>query len=263
MRQGRRIPKHMDTRLIQKLHRILHESKNLCVFTGAGISVPSGIPDFRSADGLYNRESGLSVPPEQIISRSFFDAHPTEFYSYYKKNMLFLDAKPNETHRYFAGLESPARSVGVVTQNIDGLHTAAGSTEVYELHGSVHRNFCMRCKKRYDARFVAQSVGVPHCSCGGVVKPDVVLYEEPLDEHIVRGAVDAIRRADTLVVIGTSLVVYPAASFLHYFGGEHLVLINRSRTALDGAAELAFYEDVTEVVRALQAFEKTEMNKDS
>ena len=253
----------MDMRSIQNLYRILQASRNLCVFTGAGISVPSGIPDFRSADGLYNRESGFSVPPEQIISRSFFDAHPTEFYSYYKKNMLFLDAKPNEAHRYFAKLESPMRSVRVVTQNIDGLHTAAGSTEVYELHGSVHRNFCMRCKKRYDARFVAQSVGVPHCSCGGIVKPDVVLYEEPLDEHIVRGAVEAIRRADTLVVVGTSLVVYPAASFLQYFGGKHLVLINRSHTALDGAAELAFYEDVTEVIRALQIFEKTEMNKDS
>lgn len=242
----------MDMRSILDLYRILQVSRNVCVFTGAGISVPSGIPDFRSADGLYNRESGFSVPPEQIISRSFFDAHPAEFYSYYKKNMLFLDAQPNAAHRYFAKLESPSRSVSVVTQNIDGLHTAAGSTEVYELHGSVHRNFCMRCKKQYDARFIAESEGVPRCSCGGIVKPDVVLYEEPLDDAVVRGALHAIRRADTLVVVGTSLVVYPAASFIQYFDGKHLILINRSRTALDGTAELTFNEDVTAVVRVLE-----------
>ncbi len=246
----------LDLKAVQNLYGVLKASRRLCVFTGAGISVPSGIPDFRSADGLYNRKSGYSVPPEQIISRSFFDAHPEEFYAFYKANMLFLDAQPNAAHRYFAKLETPARAVSVVTQNIDGLHTAAGSTAVFELHGSVHRNFCMQCKKSYDAAFVANSKGVPRCTaCGGIVKPDVVLYEEPLDENVVYGAVEAIRRADTLVVVGTSLVVYPAASYLRYFSGAHLILINRSQTALDREAEIAFNADVVEVVRALEALE--------
>ncbi len=243
----------MDRDDIRKFAGILRESRRLCVFSGAGISVPSGIPDFRSADGLYNRESGLSVPPETIISRSFFDRRPEQFFSYYKQNMLFPDCEPNAAHRFFARLESPSREVSVVTQNIDGLHSAAGSTRVFELHGSVWRNTCMRCGKAYGLEAVIEAEGVPRCACGGMIKPDVVLYEEPLSEAVVRGAVDAIAMADTLVVVGTSLVVYPAASFLRYFTGAHLVLINRGETAVDTRAELVFREDVVEVVRALAA----------
>ena len=238
---------------ILTLREIVKASKNLCVFTGAGISVPSGIPDFRSADGLYNQESGLNIPPEQIISHSFFVRHPKEFYDFYKSKMLYPDALPNAAHRYFAALEKEGKRVSVVTQNIDGLHQKAGSSRVYEIHGSVLRNFCMQCGAEYGVDVVSESEGIPYCKkCGGMIKPDVVLYEEPLDEQVVTGAIHAIEAADTLLVIGTSLVVYPAASYIRFYGGDNLVIINKSKTDYDRFANLAIYEDIVRVVEDLQ-----------
>ena len=238
---------------IERLANILKASRRLVVFTGAGISVPSGIPDFRSADGLYNRDSGRSVPPEQIISRSFFDRDPAAFYEFYRSAMLYENAKPNKAHRFFAALEKDGRDVAVVTQNIDGLHQAAGSTRVFELHGSVKRNNCMRCGAFYGTDAILTKEPVPHCPrCGGIIKPDVVLYEEPLDMDVVSGAVAAIEKADVLVVVGTSLVVYPAASYLRYFRGGNLILINKSSTDYDVQADLAFNRDVIDVVTELE-----------
>lgn len=238
---------------ILTLREILKNSRNLCVFTGAGISVPSGIPDFRSADGLYNQESGLNIPPEQIISHSFFVRHPKEFYDFYKSKMLYPKAQPNAAHRYFAALEQNSKRVSIVTQNIDGLHQKAGSSRVYEIHGSVLRNFCMQCGTKYGIDIVSDSEGIPLCKkCGGMIKPDVVLYEEPLDEQVVAGAVRAIEEADTMLVIGTSLVVYPAASYIRFFGGDNLIIINKSKTDYDRFAKLGIYEDIVRVVEDLQ-----------
>ncbi len=238
---------------IAALREILKNSRNLCVFTGAGISVPSGIPDFRSADGLYNQESGLNIPPEQIISHSFFVRHPKEFYDFYKSKMLYPKAQPNTAHRYFAALEQNGKRVSIVTQNIDGLHQKAGSSRVYEIHGSVLRNFCMQCGAKYGVDIVSDSEGIPLCKkCGGMIKPDVVLYEEPLDEQVVAGAVRAIEEADTMLIIGTSLVVYPAASYIRFFGGDNLIIINKSKTDYDRFAKLAIYEDIVRVVEDLQ-----------
>lgn len=238
---------------IAALREILKSSRNLCVFTGAGISVPSGIPDFRSADGLYNQESGLNIPPEQIISHSFFMRQPKEFYDFYKSKMLYPKAQPNAAHRYFAALEQNGKRVSIVTQNIDGLHQKAGSSRVYEIHGSVLRNFCMQCGTKYGVDIVSDSEGIPLCKkCGGMIKPDVVLYEEPLDEQVVAGAVRAIEEADTMLVIGTSLVVYPAASYIRFFGGGNLIIINKSKTDYDRFAKLAIYEDIVRVVEDLQ-----------
>lgn len=246
----------MMDRKLQALHTILQNSRKLCVFTGAGISCPSGIPDFRSADGLYNQQSGLNIPPEQIISHSFFDKHPDLFYNFYKSKMLYPNAQPNAAHRYFADLEEQGKEVSVVTQNIDGLHTAAGNSKVYEIHGSVLRNFCMDCRKPFGVEAIADSTGIPRCDrCGGIIKPDVVLYEEPLDEHIVRKAVDAIANADTMVIIGTSLVVYPAASYVRYFSGENLIILNKTATEYDRMANLTIYGDIVHIVHALHSFE--------
>ncbi len=237
----------------EKLKTMIDESRNLCAFTGAGISCPSGIPDFRSADGLYNRESGYMFSPEQIISHSFFLEHTEMFYDFYKSAMLYPDAKPNKAHLYFAKLEETGKNVTVVTQNIDGLHQAAGSKNVVELHGSVHRNFCTKCKKSFPLEFITQSTGIPLCDeCGAVIKPDVVLYEEPLDESVIDRAVSAIEKADTMIVIGTSLVVYPAASFVRYFKGDKLVLINKSETSFDRYASLTFNEDVIDVIKKIE-----------
>lgn len=243
----------MDGKIL-KLHEILKNSRNICVFTGAGISCPSGIPDFRSADGLYNQKSGLNIPPEEIISHTFFTAHTDLFYDFYKSKMLYPDALPNAAHRFFADLEREGKTVSVVTQNIDGLHTAAGNSRVYEIHGSVLRNHCMHCGAFYGVDTIAQSDGVPHCTkCGGVIKPDVVLYEEPLDEKTVRGAVNAISAADTMVIIGTSLVVYPAASYVRYFGGENLVILNKTATDYDRLAQLTVYDDIVHIVEQVKA----------
>ena len=243
----------MDEKILQ-LRRILEQSRNLCVFTGAGISCPSGIPDFRSADGLYNQKSGLNIPPEEIISHSFFTAHTDLFYDFYKSKMLYPNALPNAAHRFFADLEKSGKTVSVVTQNIDGLHTAAGSSRVYEIHGSVLRNRCMHCGAFYGVDTIAESDGVPHCQkCGGTIKPDVVLYEEPLDEQTVQGAIRAISAADTMVIVGTSLVVSPAASYVRYFGGKNLVILNKTATDYDRLAQLTIYDDIVHIVEQVKA----------
>lgn len=236
----------------EQLKNIIANSRKLCVFTGAGISCPSGIPDFRSADGLYNRETRYCYSPEEMISHSFFYDHTDLFYEFYKSTMLYPDAKPNAAHRYFAGLEKEGRQVTVVTQNVDGLHQAAGSSRVLELHGSVHRNYCTICEKCFSLEDIINSDGVPYCDeDGAVIKPDVVLYEEPLDDAIVNEAVHAIAGADTMIIVGTSLTVYPAASFVRYFTGDNLILINKSETTFDTRATLVFNEDVISVIEKI------------
>ena len=217
---------------ISALQEIIDESAHIVFFGGAGVSTESGIPDFRSEDGLYHEK--YSYPPEQIISHSFFLTKPEVFYRFYKEKMLCLDAEPNAAHRKLAELEQAGKLKAVVTQNIDGLHQKAGSKIVYELHGSIHRNYCLSCHKFYPAKFIKESDGVPHCSCNGVIKPDVVLYEESLDSKTIEDAVTAITNADTLIIGGTSLVVYPAAGFIDYFRGKHLVLINKAETGRAG-----------------------------
>lgn len=237
---------------IKSLKNAIDASKNICVFTGAGISCPSGIPDFRSADGLYNESGTGGFSPEEIISHTFFLEHTAVFYDFYKSKMMYPKAKPNKAHLFFAELENKGKNVSVVTQNIDGLHIDAGSTRVFELHGSIRRNFCTNCGAFYDGAYVYNSVGVPVCKkCGGTIKPDVVLYEEPLSGETVNGAVNAIKKAELLIVVGTSLAVYPAASFLHFFKGETLALVNKSPTPFDSAADIVINDDIVRVVEAL------------
>lgn len=239
----------------EELKKIIDTSKNTVLFTGAGISCPSGIPDFRSADGLYN-EKGGGYSPEQIISHSFFVAHPKEFYEFYKSKMVYPKAKPNAAHRYFAKLEEEGKLSAIVTQNIDGLHQAAGSRNVLEFHGSVHRNHCMRCGKFFDVNYVMNSSGAPKCdNCGGPVKPDVVLYEEGIDADVFEKSVAAIENAQTVIVVGTSLAVYPAAGLLTGFRGENLVLVNKQATPFDRYATLVFNEDVINVVKRLESMD--------
>lgn len=238
-----------QTEQIKMLKDAVARSRRLCVFTGAGISCPSGIPDFRSATGLYREKSDTGYSPEEIISHSFFAANPEAFFAFYRDKMVYPQAAPNAAHTYFAELEQAGKRVSVVTQNIDGLHQSAGSTEVYELHGSVHRNFCTRCGRFYDLAYLLRADGVPRCADdGAVVKPDVVLYEEPLDETVVKGALDAISGADTMIVVGTSLVVYPAAAYVRYFRGDTLALINLAPTAYDSEADIAIHDDIIRVV---------------
>lgn len=237
---------------ILKLKRIIDESHNIVVFTGAGISCPSGIPDFRSANGLYNRESQYKYTPEEIISHSFFFSHTDMFFSFYKSSMLYPHAKPNEAHRFFADLEKSGKNVTVITQNIDGLHQAAGSSNVIELHGSVHRNYCTKCGKSFSLDYITNSKGIPRCDEDGeVIKPDVVLYEEPLDGDNVFQAIRAIEKADAMIVVGTSLMVYPAASYIQYYQKDKLVLINKSPTSFDGIANLTFNDDIVNVISSL------------
>lgn len=222
---------------VKQLQNIIDHADHIVFFTGAGVSTDSGIPDFRSQDGLYNQK--YSIPPEEIISHHYFEENPEEFFRFYKDKMLYLDAEPNSVHKFIAECEAKYKSLGVVTQNIDGLHQKAGSKKVYELHGSVLRNYCENCSAFYPASFIKESKGVPRCpKCGGIIKPDVVLYEEGLSEAVLNGAVAAIQSADVLIVLGTSLVVYPAAGLLRFFGGRHLVLINRDATPYDSAADL-------------------------
>ena len=218
-------------------------------FGGAGVSTESGIPDFRSPDGLYAQK--YPHPPEQMISRSFFDAHPAEFFAFYSDRMLALDAQPNRAHRKLAELEQAGTLSAVVTQNIDGLHQKAGSKRVYELHGSVLRNYCMKCGKFYPGEFIRDAKGIPRCTCGGIVKPDVVLYEEALDEKTLAGAISAIRQADVLIVGGTSLTVYPAAGLLGYYRGDRLALINRDETPYDDMAGLVLHASLGDVFSQL------------
>lgn len=228
------------------LQEIVDRSRRIVFFGGAGVSTESGIPDFRSVDGLYHQQ--YDYPPEQILSRSFFDENPAEFYRFYRSKMLCPHAKPNAAHYKLAELEQAGKCTAVVTQNIDGLHQAAGSRTVYELHGSVLRNHCMRCGRAYGVEAVAEAAGIPRCACGGIIKPDVVLYEEGLDEEVLSGAVNAIRHADTLIIGGTSLVVYPAAGLIRYFRGDHLVVINMQPTGADAEADLCIAKPIGQVL---------------
>ena len=235
----------------EQLQQWITHSRSIVFFGGAGVSTESGIPDFRSVDGLYHQS--YDYPPETILSHSFFMARPEEFYRFYRAKMLCPGVQPNAAHRKLAELEAAGRLRAVVTQNIDGLHQAAGSRTVYELHGSVHRNHCMGCGAFYGLDFIERTQGVPRCPvCGGIVKPDVVLYEEALDEATVDGAVAAIRGADLLIVGGTSLTVYPAAGLLRYYRGGHLVLINRDATPYDSQADLVLREPIGTVLEGVR-----------
>lgn len=240
---------------IQTLQKFIDESQNIVFFGGAGVSTESGIPDFRSQDGLYSQK--WEFPPEVIISRSFFDANPVEFYRFYREKLIIKGAKPNAAHLKLAELEASGKLKAIVTQNIDGLHQMAGSKNVFELHGSTLRNFCMKCGEFYDIDFIAQSESaadkLPRCKkCGGLVKPDVVLYEEGLDEETLKGAIKAIAATDTLIIGGTSLVVYPASGLIDYFHGKHLVLINKSATQADSRANLIIHASIGEVLSQIE-----------
>ena len=235
---------------MKSLQEIVSSAKRLVFFGGAGVSTESGIPDFRSVDGLYNQK--YDYPPETIISRSFFEMRPAEFFRFYRDKLLAPDAKPNKAHKKLAELEQKGIVSAVVTQNIDGLHQMAGSKNVFELHGSVHRNYCMECGKFYPMEYILHSTGIPKCSCGGVIKPDVVLYEEGLDNATVTGALREISSADVMIVAGTSLTVYPAAGFLDYFRGRELVLINCDPTPADRRASLVIHDKVGEVLDKIQ-----------
>lgn len=236
--------------MVDKLADILAKSNNIVFFGGAGVSTASGIPDFRSAQGIFSVKLNRNVTPEELVSHSYFMYHREEFYDFYKKYLVYPDAQPNDCHRALAHLEQLGKLKAVITQNIDGLHQAAGSRVVYELHGSVHRNYCMSCGEFYDGDYVRSHDGVPKCTkCGGVIKPDVVLYEEGLDDNVVNNSVEAIMSADTLIIGGTSLVVYPAAGLIRYFQGENLVLINKSVTSADSNADLVIHDDIARVMK--------------
>ena len=234
---------------VEQLRQWMQESKSAVFFGGAGVSTESGIPDFRSVDGLYSQK--FEYPPEQIISHSFYLRKPEYFFRFYREKMLPLGFEPNVTHKVLAQLEKEGHLAAVVTQNIDGLHQKAGSKNVFELHGSVLRNYCVRCHKFYPAEFVRDAKAIPLCDCGGTVKPDVVLYEESLDQDTLAGAVSAIRRADLLIVGGTSLTVYPAAGLLQYYRGNRLVLINRDETPYDDYANLVFHDSLGKIFSQL------------
>ena len=234
---------------IEKLTQILRDSNNIVFFGGAGCSCESGIPDFRSASGLWNEKLKINLTPEQLVSHTMFMKYPKEFFEFYRDKLIYPDAKPNAAHIALAKLEEMGKLKAVVTQNIDGLQQAAGSKHVYELHGSVLRNYCVKCHAFYDEKFILESKGVPTCTkCGGNVKPDVVLYEEGLDDNVIKGAIAAISKADTLIIGGTSLVVYPAAGLINYFRGKNLVLINKSSTSADNKADLVIHEAIGKVL---------------
>ncbi len=232
------------------LQEMINDSKSIVFFGGAGVSTESGIPDFRSVDGLYNQK--YDYPPEQILSHTFFVSNTKEFYDFYRDKMICLDAKPNKAHLKLAELEKKGKLTAVVTQNIDGLHTLAGNKKVYELHGSVHRNYCTKCGKFYGIEAITDSTGVPTCECGGVIKPDVVLYEEGLDNDTVEGAVKAIANCDMLIIAGTSMTVYPAAGLVRYFRGKYLVEINRDATAIDDQCDLVIHGKVGETLDKIE-----------
>lgn len=234
---------------LEQLKKWVEESDNIVFFGGAGVSTESGIPDFRSVDGLYNQK--YNYPPETIISHSFYKRNPEEFYRFYKDRMLFTEAKPNDAHLVLAELEKQGKLRAVITQNIDGLHQAAGSKEVLELHGSVHRNYCTHCGKFYSLDEILAMDGVPYCECGGMIKPDVVLYEEGLDQGILQKSVNYIRQADLMIIGGTSLVVYPAAGLVDYYEGNKLVVINKSVTPMDSKADLVVTGKIGEIFSQL------------
>lgn len=230
---------------IEKLSKILKESQNIVFFGGAGVSTESNIPDFRSSNGLFSEKLNATFTPEQLVSHTFYMRYPEEFFEFYKDKLIYPNAKPNNAHIALAKLEQMGKLKAIVTQNIDGLHQMAGSKNVFELHGSVHRNYCTKCHAFYDAEFILKSKGIPTCTkCGERVKPDVVLYEEGLDDTVIRGAVDAISKADTLIIGGTSLIVYPAAGLINYFKGKNLVLINKSSTSADSKADLVINDSI-------------------
>lgn len=244
----------MDEKIV-KLQQIIDSSSNIVFFGGAGVSTESGIPDFRSVDGLYNQQ--WKYPPEQIISHSFFYSDTKEFYRFYREKMLPIGIEPNAAHYKLAELEKSGKLRAVITQNIDGLHQKAGSKTVYELHGSTLRNYCLECGEFYDEKFIKESENsedkLPHCKkCGGLVKPDVVLYEEGLNQDLIEKSIDAISNADTLIIGGTSLVVYPAAGFVRYFRGNHLVLLNKSTTSMDSSAELVIHDSIGKVLSQIK-----------
>lgn len=234
----------------KKLQEIIEESSRIVFFGGAGVSTESGIPDFRSVDGLYHQK--YDYPPETILSHTFFVRNPEEFFRFYHDKMLCLDAKPNAAHRKLAQLEEKGKLQAVITQNIDGLHQKAGSRRVLELHGSVHRNYCQRCGAFYDAQYMKEAEGVPRCSCGGIIKPDVVLYEESLDQKTLRDSVSYLSQADVLIIGGTSLAVYPAAGLIDSFRGKHLVVINKSATPRDRYADLLIQGSIGEILGEIQ-----------
>lgn len=240
---------------IDELNELIKNSKRIAILTGAGISVPSGIPDFRSDKGLYNEENQYHISPEEIISHSFFMKHPKAFFTFYKSKMLYPNVKPNSAHQYLASLDKD-HDVTIITQNIDGLHQKAGSKNVIELHGSVLRNYCMKCKKFYSVEEIIKQKEPPICNCGGIIKPDVVLYEENLDYPNLVNATRAISNASLLIIIGTSLVVNPAASLINYFNHSYgkIVLINKTKTPYDNIVDLVFYDDVIKVFQSLKAF---------
>lgn len=231
---------------IEKLQQMIDGSRRIVFFGGAGVSTESGIPDFRSVDGLYHQK--FDYPPETILSHSFFISHTAEFFDFYRQKMICLTARPNAAHRKLAELEAAGRLSAVVTQNIDGLHQMAGSKNVLELHGSVHRNYCQKCHMCYSAEEILNSTGIPRCSCGGLIKPDVVLYEEQLDSRTIDESLRYISEADMLIIAGTSLTVYPAASLIRYFRGSYLVLINRDPTPMDNRTSLTIHGKVGEVL---------------
>ena len=235
--------------MYEELQQWIDESRRIVFFGGAGVSTESGIPDFRSQDGLYHQQ--FAYPPEEILSHTFFARHPEEFYRFYRAKMLPLDAQPNDAHRFLAQLEVGGRLTAVITQNIDGLHQKAGSKTVLELHGSIHRNYCLKCARFFPPEYIRDSEGVPKCPCGGIIKPDVVLYEEALNDRIIDGAVNAIAQADLLIVGGTSLNVWPAAGLINYFRGDRLALINKSPVARDLAAGLVITDPIGEVLSQL------------
>ncbi len=235
---------------IERLGKMLKDSNNIVFFGGAGVSTASGIPDFRSSDGLYSKKLKRSFSPEQAVSHSFFVSYPEDFYWFYKNNLIYPKARPNDCHIALAKLEEMGKLRAIITQNVDGLHQKAGCNNVYELHGSVLRNYCIRCHEFYDDKYILAAEGVPTCKkCGGTVKPDVVLYEEGLDQKILSGAISAIANADTLIIGGTSLIVYPAAGLIDYYKGKKLILINKSATSADSRANLIINDDIAKAMK--------------
>lgn len=235
---------------INRLKELIASSDNIVFFGGAGVSTESNIPDFRSANGLYNEKNNKSYAPEQILSHTFFDQHTEEFFQFYREKMIYKDAKPNAAHIALAQLEKMGKLKAVVTQNIDGLHQMAGSQNVLELHGSIHRNYCVSCGKFFDLEHIINTKGVPKCNeCGGIIKPDVVLYEEALDMDTVNKATLAISEADILIIGGTSLTVYPAAGLINYYRGNKLILINKAETPQDGRANLVFHDSIGKILK--------------
>ena len=240
----------IDMDKVMELQKMIDESYNIVFFGGAGVSTESGIKDFRSKDGLYNMQ--YKYPPEKILSHSFFMHNTLEFYKFYRDKLNCLDASPNICHKYLANLEKKGKLSAIVTQNIDGLHEKAGNKKIYNLHGSIYNNYCMNCEKRFDAFFIFKSTGIPKCECGGIIKPDVVLYEEALDDNVVEGAIKAISNCDLLIVAGSSLSVYPASSFIRFFRGKNLVIINNDTTDYDYMANLVINDKIGNVFSRLK-----------